>query len=429
MSDGAARPRPLAAAPTAASHVQAGVQGKKIVVGVTGGIAAYKAIEVVRTLAYLGAEVHVIMTPSAQNFVGTQTFAAVSGNAVATEMFSGGPEVPHVELARGASLAVVAPATANTLAKLATGAADDLLTATLLMTRCPLVLAPAMHREMWEHEATAANVAILRARGAVIVGPESGPLLSGDHGAGRLVEPSELIEAALEALGRAQDLSGMRIIVTAGGTQEPIDPVRFIGNRSSGLMGFAVASAAAARGAKVTLIVGATATAPPLGIDVLEAKTAEDMLHSVRQLAPDADVIVKAAAVADFRPAHPHVAKLKKASGPPELELVPTIDILEELGKAAGVRKPGSILVGFAAETEADPKKLAELAVAKRAAKGADLVVANDVGSTDSGFEVRTNRAVIASADGVQDAGLVSKGALADALLNEVVRLLQRSQR
>ena len=400
--------------------------GKKILLGVTGGIAAYKVVEVARALAQLGAEVRVIMTPSAQRFVGAQTFAAVSGHPVALDLFSDGPTVPHVELARGADLAIVAPATAHSLARLATGMADDLLTATMLMARCPLLICPAMHTEMWEHPATRSNVATLVERGATVVGPASGALVSGDSGAGRLVEPAEIVAAVRAQLGSANDLAGARVVITAGGTQEPIDPVRFLGNRSSGLMGFAIATEAAARGAKVTLVVGSTSSDPPGGLDVVRVGTAEQMRSAVLDLASDADIIVKAAAVADFMPQRAAVKKLKKASGPPELELVPTPDILAELGATEDLKKPGSLLVGFAAETESDPRALAALAASKRHSKRADVIVANDVASPDSGFGVRTNRAVIATDEGTRDLGLVSKAALARALWDEVVQVMGR---
>ena len=400
-------------------------QGTKVVLCVTGGIAAYKAVEIARTLVQLGAEVRVVMTRAATTFVGPQTFASVSGHPVVTNLFTDGPEVPHVEVARGADLAIVAPATANSLAKMARGVADDVVGSTWLMLRCPAIIAPAMHTEMWEHEATQENVRILAERGAAIVGPASGALLSGDEGPGRLEEPQTIVQAALEALGRSQDLAGRKIVITAGGTQEPIDPVRYIGNRSSGLMGYEIARAALERGAKVVLVAAPIGIAPPPGADVVPVRTAAEMRDAVFSVAGDADVIVKAAAVADFKPSGAAGIKLKKAEGPPELTLVPTIDILAELGRAGRARKGGCILVGFAAETEPDPAKLGEVAEEKRRSKHADLIVANDVASPDSGFGVRTNRAVIAGPAGIRDAGLVTKRGLAQALLDEVVDLLK----
>jgi phosphopantothenoylcysteine decarboxylase/phosphopantothenate--cysteine ligase len=402
----------------------AALQGKKILLCVTGGIAAYKIAYVARGLTQSGADVRVVMTASAERFIGAQTFASLTGNKVYTNLFGEGPDVPHVELARGADLAIVAPATANSIAKLALGISDDLFSATMLTVSCPVLVAPAMHTEMWEHAATQTNVATLAARGVHLVGPVSGALSSGDEGPGRMSEPDEIVEAAAEILERAQDLLGRRLLVTAGGTQEPIDPVRFIGNRSSGLMGIEISRAAHERGAKVTLVIGPSNVPPPAGVDVIRVKTAEEMREAVFAHASDADAIVKAAAVADWKASSHADQKMKKAAGPPEITLVPTPDILAELGHTDGIRKPGGILVGFAAETQPDPVALAQLAQDKRESKGADLIVANDVSSPDSGFEVPTNRAVIAGPDGVTDVGLVTKKALAEALIDRVAKLL-----
>jgi phosphopantothenoylcysteine decarboxylase/phosphopantothenate--cysteine ligase len=402
----------------------AALQGKKILLCVTGGIAAYKIAYVARGLTQSGADVRVVMTSSAERFIGAQTFASLTGNKVNANLFGEGPDVPHVELARGADLAIVAPATANSIAKLALGISDDLFSATMLTVSCPVLVAPAMHTEMWEHAATQTNVATLAARGVHLVGPVSGALSSGDEGPGRMSEPDEIVEAAAEILERAQDLLGRRLLVTAGGTQEPIDPVRFIGNRSSGLMGIEISRAAHERGAKVTLVIGPSNVPPPAGVDVIRVKTAEEMREAVFAHASDADAIVKAAAVADWKASSHADQKMKKAAGPPEITLVPTPDILAELGHTDGIRKPGGILVGFAAETQPDPVALAQLAQDKRESKGADLIVANDVSSPDSGFEVPTNRAVIAGPDGVTDVGLVTKKALAEALIDRVAKLL-----
>jgi phosphopantothenoylcysteine decarboxylase/phosphopantothenate--cysteine ligase len=398
--------------------------GRSIVVCVTGGIAAYKVVHVVRDLSLAGADVRVVMTPSAQRFVGAQTFAGISGNPVATELFEDAAEAPHVELARAADLVVVAPATANSIVKMALGVADDLFSATVLMARCPVLVAPAMHTEMWDHPATRARASELAQRAVHFVGPAPGALMSGDEGPGRLAEPEEIVAAALEILGRRNDLAGRMVVVTAGGTQEPIDPVRFIGNRSSGLMGFSVARAALARGAEVTIIAGATVAEPPRGATLVRATTAEDMRAAVLESAPAADAVVMAAAVADFKPRRSAARKLKKAAGPPEVELVPTADILAELGGEPTRTERRTVLVGFAAETTADPAVLGRVAEDKRASKGANLVVANDVASSDSGFGVRTNRAVIASAEGVSDLGLVTKDEVADALVDQLVKLL-----
>ncbi|MBA3349518.1 MAG: bifunctional phosphopantothenoylcysteine decarboxylase/phosphopantothenate--cysteine ligase CoaBC [Actinobacteria bacterium] len=412
----------------AAPPSNATAQGKKILVCVAGGIAAFKVVSVVRSFAEMGADVRVVMTRSAHHFIGAQTFAALSGNPVATEMFASGADVPHVELARGADLAIVAPATANGLAKMALGFADDLFSAVLLTVRAPVVIAPAMHTEMWEHPATHRNVTLLEERGGILVGPSEGALSSGDRGAGRMAEPDEIVTAGLGALGRAGELAGIRALVTAGGTQEPIDPVRFVGNRSSGRMGFAIAREAAARGAKVTVVTGVTSAEPPPGVDLVPVATADEMRAAVLERAPECDVIVKAAAVADFKPKQMADRKLKKASGPPEITLIPTPDILAELGSTPGLRKPQAILVGFAAETEPDPGRLGQLAEEKRRSKGADVIVANDVSSSDSGFGSITNRAVIASPDGLTDVGLVTKTALASALIERISQLLQESR-
>ena len=402
------------------------VQGRKVVLCVTGGIAAYKVAYVARGLAELGADVRVVMTRSALRFVGAQTFAALTGNPVSTELFPDRPgaDVPHVELARGADLVLVAPATANAMAKLAHGLADDLFSATVLTARCPIVIAPAMHTEMWENAATQANLDLLESRGVTVVGPAEGALSSGDEGIGRLVEPDRIVAAAARILVRATELEGRRVLVTAGGTQEPIDPVRFIGNRSSGLMGYTIATEAALRGAKVTVVTGPSNLRTPSGVELIKVRTAQEMRDEVVAAAASCDIIIKAAAVADWRSSEHADSKLKKAEGAPDIRLEPTPDILFELGHSPELRKPGSLLVGFAAETEPDPEKLADVAREKRDAKKADVIVANDVSSPDSGFNVHTNRAVIAGPDGVTDVGLVTKAALAEALIDKVADLL-----
>lgn len=401
------------------------VAGRKILVCVSGGIAAYKTVHVVRDLTLLGAEVHVLMTRSAERFVGKQTFASLSGNQVQTEIFGDTPEVPHVELARSADLVVVAPATANVMAKTAVGLADDIVSATLLTATCQILFVPAMHTEMWENPATRANLSTLSTRGVHILGPESGALSSGDEGPGRMVEPEEIVERALSLLGSSTELEGRTVVVTAGGTREAIDPVRYLGNNSSGRMGYLVAEEAVRRGAKVTLISAPSPLTPPPGADVVRVESAAEMREAVLAAAGTADVIVKAAAVADFRPDADSPTKLKKSGGPPDLKLVPTTDILAELGRSPELRKPGGVLVGFAAETEEDDVRLGELAALKLRNKGADLVVANRVGVEDSGFEVATSRAVLASASGVEDLGSTSKRAVAGALMDAAVELLQ----
>lgn len=399
--------------------------GKKIVLGVSGGIAAYKVVQVARDLAAVGADVRVVMTRSAERFVGKQTFAALTGNPVGDDLFASNAEVPHVELARGADLAILAPATANTIAKLVGGFADDLLSATFLTLTCPVLIIPAMHTEMWQHPATEHNMSVLHGRGYYITGPVSGPLSSGDEGIGRMVEPDEIVASAAEILTRAKQLEGRKILITAGGTREAIDPVRYIGNHSSGRMGYVLAEEAARRGAKVVLVSGSTDLRPPVGVEVVRASSAEEMHDAVLAHSTEADIIIKAAAVADFRPDRTAAGKIKKEGGPPEVILVPTTDILRELGHRPELRKPGSILVGFAAETVASEEELVALANKKLESKGADIIVANQVGVPDSGFEVPTNRAVMATKDSVEHLGLVTKLALAKNLLDQIALLLR----
>jgi phosphopantothenoylcysteine decarboxylase/phosphopantothenate--cysteine ligase len=393
--------------------------GRRVLLGVTGGIAAYKACSLTRLLTQAGALVQVVMTRSAERFVGPATFAALSGRPAYTDLWEEPGSVLHVRLAHEADVAVVAPATANVIAKLAFGIADDLLTSTLLESPCPLVVAPAMHTGMWEHEATQANVRILEARGARIIGPVTGALAHGDEGMGRLAEPEDIFVATEDVVARGRDLAGRRIVVTAGPTHEPIDPVRFIGNRSTGKMGFAVAAEAFDRGADVILIVGPGTTEPPEGPRVAHVNTAEDMREAVMSRFAEADAIVMAAAVADFRPDHVADAKMKKDAGAPELHLVPTPDILRELGE----RDPRPILVGFAAET-ADPETAAR---AKLASKGADVIVANLVGREGTGFGSDTNDAAIVSRTG-EDEPLRTwtKSELASAICDRLAKLLTR---
>jgi phosphopantothenoylcysteine decarboxylase / phosphopantothenate---cysteine ligase len=363
-----------------------------VLLGVTGSIAAYKAAALARLLVDAGVDVRTILTPSAERFVGTDTFAAITRNPVHTSLWERPGDVLHVRLAHDADAAVVAPATANVLAKLANGLADDLLTSTLLEADCPLIIAPAMHSGMWLHPATRSNAALLAERGARLIGPGVGPLAAGDEGPGRMAEPEEIFAAIAQAIGRAHDLDGARVVVTAGPTYEPIDPVRFIGNRSSGKMGIAVAAEASARGATVRLVLGPGTVPPPPGIDVARVSTAEEMERAVVSASADADVVVMAAAVADFRPKAIAEGKLKKETGVPELHLEPTPDILRELGERKGDR----ILVGFAAET-------GELEAAGRRkldAKHLDLIVVNEVGRVGTGFGADTNVAMMIASDG-----------------------------
>jgi phosphopantothenoylcysteine decarboxylase/phosphopantothenate--cysteine ligase len=393
--------------------------GRRVLLGVTGGIAAYKACVLARLLTQAGATVQVVMTPSATRFIGSDTFAALSGRPAYTEVWEEPGSVLHVRLARGADMAVVAPATANVIAKLSGGIADDLITSTLLEATCPLLVAPAMHSGMWEHPATQANVRALQERGTVVVGPARGPLAAGDEGIGRMAEPEDILAALEEVASRGRDLAGRRIVVTAGPTWEPIDPVRFVGNRSTGRMGFALAGEAFARGADVTLVVGPGTVEPPEGPRVVRVVTAEEMRMAVLEAAEDADAVIMAAAVADFRPREAAPGKLKKKEGPPRLELVPTPDILAELGEVKGNR----VLVGFAAETE----DVEGAGRAKLVAKGLDLVVANEVGREGTGFGSESNHAAILSRTG-DDEPLRewTKVELAAAVCDRLTKMLSR---
>jgi phosphopantothenoylcysteine decarboxylase/phosphopantothenate--cysteine ligase len=371
----------------------------QVVLGVGAGIAAYKVCELLRRLTESGHDVRVVPTRDALRFVGEPTWAALSGHPVSTEVWDGVSEVPHVRLGQHADLVFVAPATADLLARAAHGLADDLLTNTLLTARCPVVFAPAMHTEMWEHPATRANVATLRARGAIVVEPDSGRLTGADTGAGRLPEPGALFEVALRVLARgglSQDLAGRRVVVSAGGTREPIDPVRFIGNRSSGLQGYALARVAAARGAAVTLVAANVALPDPAGVRVVRVGSAEDMRKAVLEAAEGCDSVVMAAAVADFRPADYQDSKIKKAPSaePAPIRLAKNPDILAELVR----RRPagaGQIIVGFAAETDDVDRHGRE----KLARKGCDLLVVNRVGENLT-FGAPDNEAVVLGADG-----------------------------
>jgi phosphopantothenoylcysteine decarboxylase / phosphopantothenate---cysteine ligase len=367
--------------------------GRRVLLGVTGGVAAYKAAYLARLLRERGAEVQVVMTASATRFVGPDTFSALTGREAHSAVFERTEDVLHVRLAHEADAAVVAPATANVLAKLATGVADDLLTSTLLEFRGPVVVAPAMHSGMWTHPATAENLELLRSRGVGVVGPVEGPLAAGDEGMGRMAEPEDIAVALERAVAEGGGpLTGRRIVVTAGPTHEPVDAVRFLGNRSTGKMGYAVAREAAKRGAAVALVSGPSSLPDPPGVEVVRVETAEEMRDAVLARFEEADAVVKAAAVADWRPKQAAEGKLKKDGGPPELLLEPTPDILRELGERKGDR----ILVGFAAETD----DLETAGRTKLREKRLDLIVVNEVGAPGTGFEADTNRAMILSADG-----------------------------
>jgi phosphopantothenoylcysteine decarboxylase / phosphopantothenate---cysteine ligase len=391
--------------------------GRRVLLCVTGGIAAYKAAYLLRLLTSAGATVQVVMTRGATHFVGEATFAALSGRPVRTDVFEDPSRVVHVRMAHQADIAVVAPATANVIAKLAFGIADDMLTSTLLEARCPFVLAPAMHTGMYENEATQTNIRELERRGATFVGPVSGSLAAGDEGPGRMAEPEEILAAMEAVLSEGRDLAGRRILVTAGPTHEPIDPVRFIGNRSSGKMGYAIAEEARARGADVLLVRGPVSLPEPDGMRVVRVETAQEMRDAVMAEAGEVDAVIKAAAVADFRPSEQADHKLKKESGIPEIRLERTPDVLRELGDLP--ERP--VLVGFAAETndleEAGRRKLTE--------KRLDLIVVNQVGREGTGFGSDTNDAMILSATG-DDQPLRSwtKRELANAILDRVAKLV-----
>jgi phosphopantothenoylcysteine decarboxylase/phosphopantothenate--cysteine ligase len=398
--------------------------GRRVLLGITGGIAAYKAAYLARLLRDRGAEVQVVMTPAATRFVGPDTFAALTGREVHSDVFERPEAVLHVRLAREADAAVVAPATANVLAKLALGIADDLLTSTLLEFRGPLVVAPAMHSGMHAHPATQDNLRKLRERLVEVVGPVEGPLAAGDEGMGRMAEPEDVVGALEEALGGGSveeagrgDLAGRTVLVTAGPTQEPIDAVRYVGNRSSGKMGFSIAEEAMRRGASVTLVTGPTHLPDPPGIRVNRVETAEEMRVAVLDSVEGADAVVMSAAVADFRPGQPVERKLKKEGGVPEIRLEPTPDILRELGSAKGNR----VLVGFAAETD----DLEPAGRKKLVGKNLDLLVVNRVGAPGTGFGSDTDEATILARDG-QDEPLRmwTKRELAAAVLDRVAKLL-----
>ncbi|MGI8646924.1 MAG: bifunctional phosphopantothenoylcysteine decarboxylase/phosphopantothenate--cysteine ligase CoaBC [Acidimicrobiales bacterium] len=406
-----------------------------IVLGVSGGIAAYKAVELLRLLAVADHTVRVVPTAEALRFVGVATWQALSGHSVATDVFDDAQLVSHVRLGREADLVVVAPATAHTLARAAHGLADDLLTNVLLTAQCPVVYAPAMHTEMWQHPATVANVATLVRRGALIVEPTLGPLAGGDWGIGRLAEPEDIARLALRILRRGaagtsweKDMIGRRVVISAGGTREFLDPVRFLGNRSSGRQGYALARMASARGAQVTLVAANVALAPPSQVRVIPVVTTEEMRQAVLAAATDfagdgshvpADAVVMAAAPADFQPVTPRPHKIKKsAAGMPPIELRHTPDIVAEL---VAKRSPGQLIVGFAAETgDADGDAL-DHATRKAAAKGCDLLVFNEVG-IGRGFEVDDNAATILGSDGsVTELPLTAKETLADAIWDVIV--------
>ncbi|MGH9029689.1 MAG: bifunctional phosphopantothenoylcysteine decarboxylase/phosphopantothenate--cysteine ligase CoaBC [Acidimicrobiales bacterium] len=400
--------------------------GKRVILGVTGGIAAYKAVEVCRRLVDAGVHVVPVLTDDALRFVGEVTFSALASEPARHSLWDDADPIPHTHLGQTADLVVVAPATARLIGCYAAGISDGLLSATLLATRAPVLLCPAMHTEMWEHAAVRENLSTLARRGVRVVAPAEGRLAGGDFGAGRMAEPDRIVEEVLSmlegegpsAVGPRRDLEGVRVVVTAGGTREPIDPVRFIGNRSSGKQGHAFANAAAARGAEVVLVT-TTAREAPAGATVVRVDSAQSMLDALLANVEGADVVVMAAAVADFRPKMASQRKLSRAEGVPQILLEPTPDILCEV---VGRRSGNELIVGFAAETH----DVAQHASAKLAAKGVDLIVANDVSAPGVGFDHDTNAVIILAADGARtEVPFASKDAVAHAVLDTVVERLR----
>ena len=393
--------------------------GRNIVLGVTGGIAAYKSAELVSRLRHLGANVHVIMTRNATEFVSPLTFQTLSANPVVTDTFAA-PEywnVEHVALAKLAEVFVIAPATANIIAKAANGIADDMLSTTLLATKAPVLIAPAMNTGMWTAEATQANVETLKARGVQTIGPGSGRLACGDEGAGRMSEPAEIADAICGILNPKRDLAGLKVLVTAGATRERIDPVRFITNDSSGKMGFALAEAARDRGADVTAVCGSVSVPVPESIRTIRIETAQELYDVMMKEAPGQDIVIQAAAVCDYRAEQQANTKLKKEKGKAvKLTLTENPDIAQAVGEK---KKKGQTLVGFAAETDHVKENAAE----KLKKKKLDLIVANDVTAPGAGFNVDTNIATLITKDGTEELPLQSKRQLADVILDRVTEL------
>ena len=394
--------------------------GREIVLGVTGGIAAYKSAELVSRLRHLGANIHVIMTKNATEFVAPLTFQTLSGNQVTVDTFHA-PEywnVEHVALAKRAEVFVIAPATANIMAKMACGIADDMLSTTVLATKAPILLAPAMNTGMWTADATRANLKTLRDRGVQTVGPGSGMLACGDSGDGRMSEPDEIVAAIDRILNAKKDLSGLRVLVTAGATRERLDPVRFLTNDSSGKMGFALAEAARDRGAEVTVVRGSVSAAEPGGVRIVPVESALDLYDAMMRECGAQDIIIQAAAVADYRFAEIKGEKMKKqpGSGRLTLELVENPDVAKAVGDK---KRPGQILIGFAAETN----RVIEHASEKLKAKNLDMIVANDVTQPGAGFNVDTNIAALITREGTTDLPLQSKRSLAEAILDRAAAL------
>jgi phosphopantothenoylcysteine decarboxylase/phosphopantothenate--cysteine ligase len=396
----------------------AGTRARRVVLGVTGGISAYKAVEVCRRLVEAGVHVVPVLTNDALRFIGKTTFSALASEPAQSSLFDEASPIPHTKLGQSADLVVVAPATADFLARYAAGMANDLLTATLLATRAPVLVCPAMHTEMWEHMSVQENLDVLRRRGVSVVPPEVGPLAAGDSGAGRLADPATIVAVALGMLGGRGDLEAKRVVVSAGGTREPIDPVRHLSNRSSGKQGHALAAAALGRGAEVTLVTTVQRpVAPHPRLSVVRVDTAAELEAAMAAESDKADVIVMAAAVADFRPVNVATQKLTKDQGVPEIVLEQTPDILCGL---VARRRPGQVIVGFAAETE-EPVARGRR---KREAKGVDIMVVNDVSMPGVGFDHDTNAVTIVKEFEDREVPLSSKKVVADAVLDQVVELL-----
>jgi len=397
----------------------------RVVLGVAGGIAAYKAAEVLRGLKGAGCDVVVVPTSAALRFVGSATWEALSGHPVSADVWTDAQDVPHVRLGQQADLVLVAPATADLLARAAQGMADDLLTNVLLTAHGPVVMAPAMHTEMWQHPATQRNVALLRERGVLVLDPAVGRLTGADVGPGRLPEPDQIVAAVLDLLRRppSDDLAGLRIVVSAGGTRESWDPVRYVGNRSSGRQGVELARTAVSRGATVTLVAAAMDVAPPAGVRVVDVESAAQLHDAMTEAAQAHDVVVMAAAVADFRPRAADVKVKKEGDAGVDLHLEQTVDVLADLVRRREGDRP--VIVGFAAETASGRDHLVELGRAKLARKGCDLLVVNDVGD-DAVFGQPTNEVVILDAEGGRaDIPRGSKAQVADAVWDAVVRLVK----
>ena len=392
------------------------LKGKHIVLAITGGIAVYKACELTRLYKKQGADVRVVMSENAARFVSPLTFETLSGNRVSIDTFDHCYEIEHISLAKFADLCVIAPATANIIAKLRAGIADDLISTTLMAMPCKTLIAPAMNTVMWRSPANSENVEVLRQRGFCFVGPAKGELACGDSDEGRMSEPNEILEASIKLLNPAKDLAGFNVLVTAGPTREMLDPVRFLTNRSTGKMGYAICEAARDRGANVTLVSGPTSLKRPENVEIKDVLSTEDMYNAVTSLAPESDIVIQAAAPADFTVENVSNAKIKKTGEGMTLKLINTRDIAKAIGEK---KRPRQVLVAFAAETDADSQKADQ----KRKNKNADLIVLNDVTRVGAGFGTETNIVTLISDDGIREYPLMSKREVADVILDEALRL------